>query len=130
MRVDAPQPPQTASAPHVPGKIRQNDLAVVADNDVADLSLAVDEDANLTADFMGTFGKVASQFAGDDLIGRHPTSANPFQRLELAGLESGKVAYDHSGRRFELRGEVGMSRSAKTGRGYLADRGSGKGLKR
>ena len=64
-------------------EIRQLDTPVIADHHVLNVSLAVDEGADLSACFVGQFAQLASKFGCDDLVGRYASSVQLFDAPQL-----------------------------------------------
>jgi hypothetical protein len=62
MSVDAPQSPQPTRTESIAAQVRYHDTFVVTDDDVADITTAGDQHANLTLDFEGEEGYLAGQF--------------------------------------------------------------------
>ena len=64
-------------------EIRQLDTAIVANHHVLNVTLAVDECADLSACFVGQFAQLASKLRGDDLVGRYASSVQLFDAPQL-----------------------------------------------
>ncbi len=95
--MDAAQAAQAAAAEAEGGEVGDDDLAVVADDDVDDGPLAVDDHPELAAQLEGALAQVAGQFRSDQLIGGDAPAVDPLQGLELARLEAGEIAVQGSG---------------------------------
>ena len=74
--------------------VGQEDALVVADHDVHDGALAVDQHADLTVEFLRQFTKVAAEFLGDDLLRRHLAAIDVFKALDLVRFQPCDVAMD------------------------------------
>ena len=72
--------------------VRQHELARVSHDHMLHLTPAVDEHAELSADFSRQFGEMAGQFGGNKLALLDPPAAGGEQALAVAGLESGCVS--------------------------------------
>jgi hypothetical protein len=64
---------------------------------VGHFAAAVDENADLAADFETDLREFASEFVADDALGRNPASGESFQSANLAGFETAGVAVDVDG---------------------------------
>ena len=64
-------------------EIRQLDTAIVPDHYILNVSLTVDEGADLSACFVGQFAQLASKFRCDDLVGRYASSVQLFDAPQL-----------------------------------------------
>ena len=64
-------------------EVGQLDAAVVADHDVLDVSLAIDECADLSVCFVRQFAELASKFMCDDLVWRYAPSVQLFYAPQL-----------------------------------------------
>ena len=64
-------------------EVGQLDATVVADHHVLNVTLAVDECADLAACFVGKFAKLARKLRSDDLIGRYAPSVQLFNAPQL-----------------------------------------------
>ena len=84
MGVDAPQAAQPPTPPTVPAEIGNDDLLVVPYDGEVDLPFAVDDDPDLTPDFMGELGEIPGQFRCDDLLREDPATVDTLQGLYLA----------------------------------------------
>ena len=62
MGMDAPQSPQPTRTESIATQVRNHDAFVVTDDDMADITAAGDQQANLTLDFEGEEGYLAGQF--------------------------------------------------------------------
>jgi hypothetical protein len=86
--VDAAQPAQAAAPEGIAGEIGDDDLPVVADDDIENRPRAVDDHPELAMQFAGTFGQITRQLAGNKLIGGNAAAVDPLERLDLARLET------------------------------------------
>jgi len=59
-------------------EVRKFDATIVADHDVLNVSLAIDECADLSARLMRQFAQLSSKFRCDDLVGRYAASVQLF----------------------------------------------------
>jgi hypothetical protein len=84
MGVDASQAAQPPPTTPVFAEVGDEDLLVVPHYGEADLTLAVDDDPDLTPDFLGELGEVPGQFRGDDLLRGDLTTIDTLQGLYLA----------------------------------------------
>ena len=64
-------------------EVRQLDTAVVADHHVLNVTLAIDECADLSACFVRQFAQLASKLRGDNLVGRYAPSVQLFNAPQL-----------------------------------------------
>ena len=95
MGMNAAQAPQAAAPQAETAQVGNDDLTVVADDDIFHRPLAIDDDPQLAMEFRGTFGQIPGQLAGNYLGGRDAAMINPLQSLDLTRLESGNVAVNH-----------------------------------
>ena len=68
-------------------EVRQLDAPVVAHHHVLNVTLAVDESADLPSCFVGQFAKLACKLRCDDLIGRYAPSVQLFDAPQLICFE-------------------------------------------
>ncbi len=73
-------------------EVRQLDATVVADHHVLNVTLPVDESADLAACFVGQFAKLACKLRSDDLIGRYAPSVQLFNAPQLIWFQPESVA--------------------------------------
>ena len=64
-------------------EVGQLDAPVVANHHVLDVSLAIDEGADLSACFVRQFAELASKFVCDDLVWRYAPSVQLFDAPQL-----------------------------------------------
>jgi hypothetical protein len=64
-------------------EVRQLDATVVAHHHVLNVTLAVDQGADLPSCFVGQLAKLARKLRGDDLIGRYAPSVQLFDAPQL-----------------------------------------------
>jgi hypothetical protein len=86
MRVDAAQTPESALAPAIAAEVGDRDLLVVANDGKDNLTLAVDDDPDLTSDFVGEFGEIPGELLRDDFLRGDPSAVDALQALDLACL--------------------------------------------
>lgn len=67
---------------------------VCADEHVADVPCAVDNETDLPVDPGRGFRERAGRLGGNDRIGRHPSAVETLEHLYRGGLETGYVAVD------------------------------------
>ena len=72
--------------------LRQDELARVAHDHMLDLTPAIDEDAELPANFLRQFGEMARQLRGDQLALLHAPAPRGEQALAVACLQSRRVS--------------------------------------
>ena len=82
--MDASQAAQPSAPPTVTAEVGDEDLLVVPHDGEVDLSLAVDDDPDLTPDCLGELGEVPGQFRRDDLLRGDPAAVDALQGLYLA----------------------------------------------
>ena len=68
MGMDHTNTPQRAASETIAGEVRQQDFAVVPDNDILHCASAIDQHRDLTSDFMREFGAKPRQLLGDDSV--------------------------------------------------------------
>ena len=73
-------------------EVRQLDTTVVADHHVLNVTLAVDESADLPSCFVGEFAQLARKLRSDDLIGRYAPSVQLFNAPQLIWFQPESVA--------------------------------------
>ena len=83
MRMNTTEPAKSSRSHAYTFEIRQLDTAVVADHHVLNVSLAVDECADLSACFVGQFAQLASELRCDNLVGRYASSVQLFDAPQL-----------------------------------------------
>ena len=64
-------------------EIRKLDAFIIADHDVLNVALAIDEGADLPACFVREFAQLPGEFRGDDLIGRYAPGIQLFYAPQL-----------------------------------------------
>ena len=64
-------------------EVRQLDATVVADHHVLNVSLPIDERAELAACLVRQLAKLPCEFRGDDLVGRYTASVQLFYAPQL-----------------------------------------------
>ena len=64
-------------------EVRKLDAPIVADHHVLDVSLTIDEGANLSACLVREFAELASKFVCDDLVWRYAPSVQLFYAPQL-----------------------------------------------
>ena len=69
-------------------------LLCLAHHHLLDVSPSVDEDSDLSADFPGDLGEVTGEFGCQDLIEGESPPVDPFDVLDLAGLQTQRIAED------------------------------------
>lgn len=67
-------------------EIGKNDALGITDNDVLYISVAIDQNPDLSADLVRCFGQVAGKFLGDDLPRRNPPLVKLFETVYLMRL--------------------------------------------
>jgi len=73
---------------------------------------AVDQDADLATEVARELGQLARELVRDEAVGRKAAAIEPFERVDLAGLEALGVAVDADGSVSEaLRPAVAISRA-------------------
>ena len=87
-----PQAAQTHLARAGAADVRQLELVGVADHDLLDLALAVEQHADLPVGLARQLGEVAGQLRADDLVRRDAAAVGVAQLVQLAGLEAEGVA--------------------------------------
>src|SRR5262249_5165776 len=92
MGVDQPQAAEAGMAGAGAADVREDQLARVAYDHVLHLTPAVDEHADLPADFPRQFRKMARQLRGDQLPLLHPAAARGEQALAVARLQPRSVS--------------------------------------
>jgi hypothetical protein len=78
---------QTAHDPFTERVIAQlgnDDPFFIADNDVFNITCAVDKDGNLTTEVAGKFDEAECQIVGAEFSYRYTSAVKTFQRLDLA----------------------------------------------
>ena len=65
-------------------KIRNHDSFFIADDDIFDNALAIDENGDLATDIIGKFNEAGSQFLSTELRRRYTPPVESLQSLELA----------------------------------------------
>ena len=73
-------------------EVRQLDAAVVADHHVLDMSLAIDERADLTACLVRQLAQLPCEFRCNDLVGRYTASVQLFNAPQLIWFKPESVA--------------------------------------
>src|SRR5215510_15874281 len=94
VRVQAPQPVEARMAQARTILRRQHDLGRVADDDVGDVTFAVNQYAHLSADFVRDFSKLAREFRSDDLGRRDASLIHLFQPPQLIRFQPQCLAFD------------------------------------
>ena len=92
VRVDGAQAAEAVGADARALQVGPLDAARVADGDVLDVALAVDEGAELAARLVREFGELARELGRDDLLGRDAARVELFDAPELVRLEPLGVA--------------------------------------
>ena len=64
-------------------EVRQLDAAVVANHDVLDMSLAVDQGSDLASRFVRQLAQLAGEFGSDYLVWRYAASVQLFDAPQL-----------------------------------------------
>jgi hypothetical protein len=67
--------------------LRDQQTAVVADDDVFDFSGTMDNKTNLPIQFVGEFAQRPGHFRTDDLMPLHPAAGQPLEEPELVFLQ-------------------------------------------
>ena len=94
MRVKTAQPAKAVCAHADALQIRQHNAAGVADDDVLDITVAIDQDADLAIDFVRCFRELPREFLRDDLARRDAPVVKLFEAVNLIMLESLYVSFD------------------------------------
>jgi hypothetical protein len=92
MGVDVAQTAQPIRGGAEPAKIGKENAAVVANHDVFDRTLAVDEHTDLPARFLRQLTEVPRQFSGNDLLCWYPTTVDMLNALYLIRLQTCNIA--------------------------------------
>jgi hypothetical protein len=71
MCVDAAKPTKTIRGDALASEVGQLDLFRVADNDVLDVALAINQRADLSPRLVREFGELAREFGRDDALRRN-----------------------------------------------------------
>ena len=79
----ATQPAKSSRSDANAFEVGQFDAAVVADHHVLNVSLAIDEGADLSACFVRQLAQLASKFVCDDLVRRYAPSVQLFDAPQL-----------------------------------------------
>jgi len=82
--VDASQAAQPPPPPTVPAEVGDEDLLVVPHDGEVNLPFAVDDDPDLTPDFLGELGEIPGQFRCNDLLRGDLSTVDTLQGLYLA----------------------------------------------
>ena len=82
--MDASQATQPPPPTPVPAEVGDEDLLVVPHDGEDDLPFPVDNDPDLTPNFLGELGEVPGQFRGDDLLRGDLAAVDTLQGLYLA----------------------------------------------
>ncbi len=88
MGVDEAETAETRFAGAQPPELRKEDGACVSDDDVLDMTLSIDESANLTAGLVADLAEVARQLGRDDPRGWNLAAVDVLDPLGLTGLEA------------------------------------------
>jgi hypothetical protein len=83
VRVHAAQTAKSSRSDANTFEVRQFDAAVVAHHHVLNVTLTVNESADLAACFVGKLAELTRKLRGDDLIGRYTPSVQLFDAPEL-----------------------------------------------
>ena len=75
-------------------QIRQHDAVRVADDDRFDITIAIDQHADLAIEFVRKFCELARKFLGDDFARRYAPVIQLFKPLHLIVFKSLNVAFD------------------------------------
>jgi len=75
-----------------PFEIRQLDAPIVADHHVLDVTGAIDKRADLSTNFMGKLGELASEFGCEYLVRGNPPGVKLFDAAKLIWLEARGVS--------------------------------------
>jgi len=89
--VNHPDTTERPAPETVMGEVRQDDLAVVPDNDILHQPAPADQERDLAADFTGEARAKASQFPGDDGPLRNPPAIDVLQPAQLVRLEARQI---------------------------------------
>ena len=74
--------------------VGKHEPARVADDDVADRSVASDQNAHLAAELFGDLGEMTGELGGDDFVRRHTAPVRSLESALLRGLDALDVAVD------------------------------------
>ena len=91
------QTAQTASGSADIGEDGNNDPVKITDDDGFHPAGTVNQQPQPAVEFRGQGGKTARRLPADNLMGRNRFFAEAFKRLELPGLESGRISYNGDG---------------------------------
>ena len=90
--MDQAQAAQGPFSQRVVTKVGNDQSFFVADDDVFNYTGAIDEDADLTADFNRQLDKAGGKFLAAELRRRDTPTVKPFQSLDVTGLQTCKIA--------------------------------------
>ncbi|MCA1816318.1 MAG: hypothetical protein LC746_07920 [Acidobacteria bacterium] len=92
VRVDAAKPAEAVGGDALAAEVRKLDALRVADGDVLDVALAVNEDADLPAGLVREFGELSRELGRDDPLRRNAPRVEFLDAAQLVGLETLRVA--------------------------------------
>jgi hypothetical protein len=92
VRVDAAQPAKAIRRDALATEVWQLDPLGVADCDVLDVALAINEHTDLSSGLVREFGELAREFGRDDSLRRNAPRVEFLNAAQLVGLETLRVA--------------------------------------
>jgi hypothetical protein len=113
--VEQAQPPQPFAAQGVFFQVRDQQPFFRADQDQFNGAVAVDQQADLAAQFKGEFKQADGQFGRTEFISRNAAAVETFYRLNLALLQPSKVAVDFFDGMVSVRCRLCCSRHQRNG---------------
>jgi hypothetical protein len=93
VRVDAAQATEAISRDALASEVWQLDAFGVADCDVFDVALAINEHADLSAGLVREFGELTRELRRDDSLRRNAPRVEFLDAAQLVGLETLRVAF-------------------------------------
>jgi hypothetical protein len=93
VRVDAAKPAEAVGGDALAAEVGQLDLFRVADHDVLDVALAINQRADLPPGLVREFGELAREFGRDDPLRRNAPRVELLDAAQLVGLETLRVAF-------------------------------------
>ena len=92
MRVYAAKPAKAVGGDARAAQVGEFDATSVADDDVFDVTFAVNQDSDLAAGFMREFRKLAREFRRDDLLRRDAAGVQLFDAAKLVRFQTRSIA--------------------------------------